>query len=88
MNHFAFFVDASLDSGHSYPSATFNNASLLPDLSSKMDFGIDAVEVWCPTSSSSDKEKKKGVLSNDQYNTEKQLLQFAGVYKGHHEQRR
>ena len=47
---FAFFLDASLDEGHSYPSATFNNLELhaTGKEEAAASFDLDVVEIWCP----------------------------------------
>lgn len=83
VKHFAFYLDSSLDFGHSFPSATFNNSTLLSD-KKETDFEVDVIEVWAPSESVSDgsggEGRKKGVLKNEKFNTDKKILQFAGMF--------
>ena len=81
VKHFALFLDASLDHGHSYPSATYNNTTL----SKSHNFEIDVVEVWMPKSQpllesmDSTTTKGGGVLS-EAFETDRKILQLAGVF--------
>jgi hypothetical protein len=80
VKHFAFYLDSSLDFGHSFPSATFNNSTLLSDPKAT-NFDVDVIEVWAPSQSvmGDEGKKAKGVLNNEKFNTDRKILQFAGM---------
>ena len=74
VKNFALFLDESLDFGHSYPSATFNNLQLHHGDSPT--FEIETIEVWCPTKEAlvEEGEAKKGILQNEKFKADKHIL--------------
>jgi len=92
---FAFFLDASLDEGHSYPSATFNNLELhaTGKEEAAASFDLDVVEIWCPNhvlqrvaeEEEAARRRKTNVLQNEKFKADQMLLAAAGKYQAHHE---
>ena len=88
IDSFGLFIESSMDSGHSCPSATFNNLALHEG--GAKTFAIDVVEVWSPAVAESDAEDELGgsgggVLNNDKFAADKNILMAAGLYQAHHE---
>ena len=71
--------------GITFPSATFNNLHLHGGEGSA--FGVDVVEVWCP-SSALEGEGEGGrcnVLQNEKFKADQVILGLAGKFQGHNE---
>ena len=88
IDSFGLFIESSMDLGHSCPSATFNNLALHEG--GAKTFAIDVVEVWSPAVAESDAEDELGgsgggVLNNDKFAADKNILMAAGLYQAHHE---
>lgn len=85
VGNFALFISASLDAGHSFPSATFNNLHLHGGEASA--FGVDVVEVWCPSSALGGEGEggRCNVLQNEKFKADQVILGLAGKFQGHNE---
>ena len=82
LNHFALFLDASFEQGHSFAGSTYDN----PVLASGLRFQIDTVECWATSAAHFPEEGRGsvnlGVLDGEEFGVERALAGWAGLANG------